>query len=73
MKPAPCVCVSVSYQECIRAVPTDDPDADRLMLRFRTVTADVNWSQVDDPFTGRKKTLRKGDDFKYLKAGGACT
>lgn len=30
---------------------TDDPDADGLMSRFRTVPADVDWTQVDDAFT----------------------
>lgn len=34
---------------------TDDPDADGLMLRLRTVSADVNGSQVDDAFTGKRK------------------
>ena len=54
------MCVCVSYQECIGAVSTDDPDADGLMLRFRTVSADVNGSQVDDAFAGgRKNTLRR--------------
>lgn len=57
----------VSYQECIGAVSTDDPDANGLVLRFRTFPADVNWSQVDDAFTGRKK------EKKDLKAGGADT
>lgn len=54
----------VSYQECIGAVSTDDPDADGLMLRLRTVSADVNGSQVDDAFTGRRKeTLQKPSFF----------
>lgn len=43
-------------QECIGAVSTDDPDADGLMLRLRTVSADVNGSQVDDAFTVRPRT-----------------
>ena len=50
-----CVCVCVFYQECIGAVSTDDPDADGLMLRFRAVPPNVNWSQVDDAFTDQKK------------------
>lgn len=43
-------------QECIGAVSTDDSDADGLMLRFRTVPANVDWPQVDDTFTVWSRT-----------------
>lgn len=50
-----CLCGRfVCYQECIGAVPTDDSDADRLTLLFRTVPVNVNWSQIDDAFTDNK-------------------
>lgn len=45
-----------SPQECVGAVPADDPDADGLMLGFGAVPADVDWSQVDDAFTVRPRT-----------------
>lgn len=47
--------VLVSYQEYVGTVSTDDPDAHRLMLRLRPLPADVNWTQVDDAFAGRRK------------------
>lgn len=47
--------VLVSYQEYVGTVSTDDPDAHRLMLRLRTLPADVNWTQVDDAFAGRRE------------------
>jgi len=64
-----CVCVCVSYQECVGAVSTDDPDANGLMLRFRTLSVHVDRAQVDDAFTGREK---KHERLKR-RAGGAYT
>lgn len=43
----------MSYQECVGTVSTDDSDADGLVLRFRTVPADVNRSEIDDAFAER--------------------
>lgn len=50
-------CVLVSYQEYVGTLSTDDPDAHRLMLQLRTLPADVNWTQVDNAFAGRKNKM----------------
>lgn len=47
----------MSHQECVGAVSADDSEANGLVLRFRTVPADVNGSEVDDPFTAKQKTF----------------
>lgn len=41
----------MSYQECIRTVSADDPDARGLVLRLGIITANVDRSQADDAFT----------------------
>lgn len=48
-------CVLAAYQENAGTVSTEDPDAHRPMLRLRTLPADVNWTQVDNAFAGKKK------------------
>lgn len=50
-------CGLVSHQEYVGTVTTDDPDAHGLMLRLRTLPADVNWTQVDDAFAGKKTKM----------------
>lgn len=44
----------MSYQECIRTVATDDPDASGLVLRLRIIAANVVRSEADDAFTWQK-------------------
>lgn len=61
----------MSYQECIRTVSADDPDASGLVLRLRIIAANVDRSQADDAFTWQKKNKNKIKimTLLYLNAG----
>lgn len=63
----------MSYQECIRTVSADDPDASGLVLRLRVIAANVGCTQADDALTWQKKIIiiNKNHDITlyYLNAG----
>lgn len=51
-------CFCQCYQERAGAVSAHDPEANGLVPRFWTVTADVDRSQVDDTFTARNIKIK---------------